>query len=142
MATRKTAGKVVRPPCGLCGKTGRFVRTECGGQWICDDEATDVLLSYARDSCSRNHRRFTLCGHHSVEGHGGDWRHGRWCRDDFATEIYVHFGTNEYNFVKLENPPGYTPTRCQQCRAIIRLAKDPFTMKGDACYCERCSPIP
>ena len=24
--------------CGLCGKSGKLIKTECCGQWICDDE--------------------------------------------------------------------------------------------------------
>jgi len=56
--------------------------------------------------------------------------------------MYVYYGTNEYNFVKLENPPSYSPTRCKRCRRVIRLAEDAYTMKGTGYYCDRCSPIP
>ncbi len=59
--------------CGLCGKTDNLVRTECCGGWVCDDEIEYVPFSYARNSCSRNHRRYTLCGHHRAEEHQGDW---------------------------------------------------------------------
>jgi hypothetical protein len=50
--------------CGLCGKKGKLTRTDCCGQWICDDEDKYVMFSYARNSCHRNHRRYTLCGYH------------------------------------------------------------------------------
>src|ERR1039458_3867900 len=43
------------PRCGLCGKKGKLTRTECCGQWICDDEDNYVVFSYARNSC---HRKF------------------------------------------------------------------------------------
>ena len=93
--------------CGLCGKTRKLTRTECCRRWICDDEDKYILFSYARNSCSRNHRRYTLCGYHSSEEHPGDWRECQRCRKEIQAEMYVHYGTNEYNFVKLENPPCY-----------------------------------
>ena len=140
-ATRP-ARKGSGPRCGLCGKAGKLMRTECCGQWICDDEDTYVIFSYARNSCSRNHRRYTLCGYHSAEEHSGDWRECQQCRKDIETEMYVYYGTNDYNFVKLENPPSYEPTRCKKCGAVIRLAEHAYTMKGAGYYCERCSPVP
>jgi hypothetical protein len=136
-----TARKASGPACGLCGKRGRITRTECCGQWICDDEDTYVLFSYARNSCSRNHRRYTLCGYHAAEEHAGDWRECRRCRRDIITEMYVYYGTNDYNFVKLEHPPTFEPTRCTRCRKVIRLAEDAYSMKDNGYYCERCSPL-
>jgi len=100
------------------------------------------MFSYARNSCSRNHRRYTLCGSHSTEGHAGDWRVCRKCRKDFPTEMYVYYGTNAYNFVKLTNPPSYEPTLCVKCGIAIRLAADAYTIKGGGYYCEQCSPLP
>jgi len=51
------------PPCGLCGETKKpRHKTECCGNWVCGDESEYVMFSYSRDICSRNHRRFTLCG--------------------------------------------------------------------------------
>ena len=87
-----------RPRCGLCGKTRKLTKTECCGQWICDDEDKYIIFSYARNSCSRNHRRFTLCGYHYTEEHEGNWKDCPECRNSFETEIYVYYGTNEYNF--------------------------------------------
>jgi hypothetical protein len=127
--------------CGLCGKMRKLTRTECCDQWICDDEDSYVLFSYARNSCSRNHRRYTLCGYHSAEGHSGDWRTCQRCLKEIPTEMYVYYGTNEYNFVKLENPPSYEPTLCTKCGRIIRLAEDAYSIKGKGYYCARCSPI-
>src|SRR3989338_8005647 len=62
--SRKSAPK---PRCGLCGKTRNLTKTECCGNWICDDEHKYVIFSYARNSCYRNHRRYTLCGSHHAE---------------------------------------------------------------------------
>ena len=98
-----------------------------------------MLFSYARNSCSRNHRRYTLCGYHASEEHAGDWRECGRCRQDIVTEMYVYYGTNEYNFVKLANPPAFEPTRCARCRRVIRLAEDAYTMKGKDHHCDRCS---
>ena len=78
-----------KPRCGLCGKTKKLTKTECCGNWICDDEDEYVLFSYARNSCSRDHRRFTLCGFHCLEGHAGDWKDCPKCRTSFEIEMYV-----------------------------------------------------
>ncbi len=138
--TKKTKRKpqAVRPRCGLCGKTGKLTKTECCDQWICDDEDQYELFSYARNSCYRNHRRYTLCGYHYAEEHTGDWRTCPQCRQGFETELYVYFGTNDYNFEKLENPPEYEPTRCAKCNVVIRLGEDGYTIEGDQYFCTNC----
>jgi hypothetical protein len=137
---RKTPANA--PCCGLCGKTKKLTKTECCGEWICDDEANYQLFSYARNSCSRNHRRFTLCGFHHGEGHGGDWAECPKCRADFDTEDYVNYGTNEYNFRKLANPPTYEPTRCSNCNSIIVRAEGGYSSLGDKFFCNKCSGAP
>ena len=35
-----------------CGATDNLTKTECCGQWICDDEDQYVLFSYAHNSCT------------------------------------------------------------------------------------------
>jgi len=90
--------------CGLCGKTRSLTRTECCGQWICDDEHKYVLFSYAHTSCFRNHRRYTLCGYHSAEEHTGDWRECQRCRNEIQTEMYVYYGTNEPRWTPQNRP--------------------------------------
>lgn len=125
--------------CGLCGKTKKLTRTFCCGNWICDDENKYVMFSYARNSCHRNHERYTLCGYHHIEHHNGDWRECKKCRRAFVTEIYVYFGTNEYNFVWLENPPKYKPTRCVLCDKVIKLGEDGYSQLGKDHYCWSCS---
>jgi hypothetical protein len=128
------------PRCGLCGKTSNLTRTECCDQWICDDEDQYVLFSYARNSCYRNHRRYTLCSYHYVEDHPGSWKDCLICKNDFEeAEMYVYYGTNEYNFEKLENPPDYEPTKCAKCNAVIILGEDAYSMHGENYFCEKCT---
>jgi len=138
-AKAKVARTSNRPRCGLCGKTANLTKTECCGMWICDDEQNYVMFSYARNSCSRNHRRYTLCGYHHCEGHDGDWKDCPKCREAFETEKSAWYGTNEYNFEKLPNPPEYEPTHCADCGKVIRLGTEGYSMQGDNYWCERCS---
>ena len=135
---KKDNDKNLKPKCGLCGKTKNLTKTECCGNWICDDEDEYVLFSYARNSCYRNHDRFTLCGSHYSEGHEGDWKDCKICREDIETEMYVWYGTNEYNFEKLENPPEYEPTKCSGCGKIISLSEDSCYIKMGKYWCEEC----
>ena len=128
-----------KPRCGLCGKTRKLTKTECCGQWICDDEEKYVIFSYARNSCSRNHQRYTLCGSHYAEEHEGSWKDCLVCRNGFETEMYVYYGTNEFNFEKLKNPPAYLPTKCAKCGVIISLGYDGYSMKGSKYWCEECT---
>ncbi len=145
VATKKTTAEkqgskgAEKPRCGLCGKTRKLTQTECCGHWICDDEDKYVLFSYARTSCSRNHRRYTLCCYHYTENHSGNWLDCRTCRKDFDTEIYVYYGTNEYNFTKLPNPPSYKPTKCLTCDKVINLGEDGYSTQGRDYFCMECS---
>ncbi len=129
------------PRCGLCGNTEKLTKTECCGNWICDDEGQYELFSYARNSCYRNHRRFTLCGHHHDEEHSGNWKDCPQCKKDANAEMYAHFGTNEYNFEKLENPPDYEPTRCTTCNVVIPLSEGGYSMTGGEYFCGKCKPL-
>jgi hypothetical protein len=143
--TRRTAARTraasSKPKCGLCGKGGRLAQTECCGNWICDDYEKYQLFSYSTKSCRRNHDRYTLCCHHHNEGHEGDWRSCQACRDGFETEMYVWYGTNEFNFTKLENPPTFEPTHCSKCKRVIHLGTDGYTTQGDNYFCQRCFPM-
>lgn len=124
--------------CGLCGKSKDLVRTECCNKWICDDESSYRMFSFARKSCNRNHRRLTLCGFHHSEGHEGTWQDCAKCRGDFETEMYVHYGTNEYNFDRLQNPPSYEPTLCHVCGRRIVLSEGGYTQCGKTYTCMDC----
>ena len=138
-AKRKKTTHKTGPRCGLCGKTENLTKTECCGNWICDDEQNYVLFSYANNSCYRNHRRYTLCAYHYNEGHDGDWKDCDKCREDIETEMYVWYGTNEYNFEKLTNLPDYEPTKCSDCGNVIVLGEDGYSMSGNKYYCNLCT---
>ena len=125
--------------CGLCGKTKKLTKTECCGQWICDDEDQYQLFSYARNSCHRNHRRYTLCGNHFNEGHDGHWQDCVKCREGIKTEMYVYYGTNENNFETLRNPPSYEPTKCHKCGTVIVLGDGGYSVLGDNYSCIECT---
>jgi hypothetical protein len=146
-ARKATKGKAAaprgdQPRCGLCGKTTKLIRTDCCGNWICNDEHKYALFSYARNSCHRNHRRYTLCAYHHNEGHPGDWKTCEECRADFETEMYVYYGTNEYNFEKLPSPPAYEPTKCGSCGKVIRLGMGGYSFSGGKYFCMDCSNFP
>jgi hypothetical protein len=127
-----------KPRCGLCGNTKNLIKTDCCDNWICDDEDQYQMFSFARNSCHRNHRRLTLCGGHYAEGHGDQWQNCSECREGFETEMYVYFGTNEYNFEKLPSPPKYTPTHCVKCKRIIKLGIEGYSYGSNGYTCERC----
>lgn len=131
--------KADKPRCGLCGKTKNLIKTECCGNWICDDEHKYVLFSYATNSCSRNHRRYTLCVYHFNEGHKGDWKTCKKCRTEFEPEMVVWYGTNEHNFEKMPDPPSFEPTHCSKCGVVIKLGTDGFAQSGDEYWCENCA---
>jgi hypothetical protein len=129
------------PPrkCGLCGNTKELTKTECCGQWICNDEHKYQLFSYARNSCHRNHRRYTLCGHHFESGHEGAWQTCPTCREGIEAEMYAYYGTNEFNFERLEEVPEFEPTLCAGCNAIIHLAEGGYSVSGGGHYCPECT---
>jgi hypothetical protein len=136
---RAAVARSGKPRCGLCGKTGNLTKTECCGQWICEDADSYVLFSYARNSCHRNHSRYTLCAYHYNEGHAGDWQTCPQCREDIETEMYVYYGTNEYNFEKLRNPPKYKPTHCSKCGRVIVLSDGGYSSGREGYLCDRCT---
>ena len=53
--------------------------------------------------------------------------------------MYVWYGTNEYNFEKLQNPPAFDPTHCSRCKAVISLGEDGYSQRGDEYFCEGCT---
>ena len=140
---KQADGEEGRPRCGLCGNTINLTKTPCCDNWICDDEASYTLFSYGRNCCYRNHRRYTVCGTHHAEGHEGHWKDCGECREFFhETELYVHFGTNEFNFETLDDPPDYEPTRCSECGRIIKLGLEGYMMSGDDYTCGGCADTP
>jgi hypothetical protein len=91
--------------CELCRRlTEHLVKTECWGRMVCA-----ILLSngpvVSKSSCLVKHSRFTLCGVHHNEEHGGDWKSCEVCPKTWPLEMYIWYGTNKWNFEKLENRP-------------------------------------
>ena len=87
------------PACGLCGKRDKTCqKTDCCGNIICGDESKYVMFSYSHDICSRNHRKYTICASHYMEEHKGDWKDCKKCLNNFDTDNYTWFSTNEFNF--------------------------------------------
>jgi len=134
----RAKAKATKPRCGLCGKTKNLTRTACCGNWICDDEHKYVLFSYARNSCHRNHSRYTLCGYHFSEDHEGDWKTCKKCREGFEPEMVAYFGTNEYNFEKMPDPPSFEPTQCSKCGKVIVLPEGGYAHGVDGYRCSDC----
>jgi hypothetical protein len=52
--------------------------------------------------------------------------------------MYVYYGTNEYNFEVLENPPKYEPTKCSKCGRTIKLGEGGYSYGKDGYRCGRC----
>ncbi len=124
--------------CFICGATTNLVRTECCGKWICDDEDEYVPFSYAHNSCHRNHRRYTLCAYHHDNGHKGDWKTCPECRKMAEPEMVAWFGTNEYNWEKMPDPPKFEPTRCHKCGKVIRLPEGGYSHGPEGYTCAEC----
>lgn len=128
--------------CALCGKSDLVTTTPCCGRPICDDADAYVLFSYAANSCYHNHSRYTLCASHYNEDHHGDWKTCVRCRESFETELYVWYGTNEYNFERLKNPPDYEPTFCARCGKRIALPEGGYTVTPARDYlCYACDDV-
>lgn len=93
------------------------------------------------NSCSRNHRRYTLCGGHHGEGHEGDWKTCKVCREELVPEMYAYYATNEYNFEILPNPPAYKPTHCSKCGRVIVLSEGGYSYGQGGYTCMDCSDV-
>jgi hypothetical protein len=142
-AQQRRKGVPADARCGVCGKQDNLTKTSCCDNWICDDTDQYVMFSYARNSCYRNHDRYTLCAYHWHEGHDGDWQTCAKCRAEIEPEMYAYYGTNEYNFTVLKNPPKFKPTRCAECKRVISLSQDGYMLKPNGDYiCTNCSPPP
>jgi|SRR3990167_4199941 len=136
-AQKKSSNK---PKCGLCGSSKKkLTKTLCCNHWICDDEDSYVVFSYARNSCYRNHDRYTLCSYHFNEDHSGKWQNCQKCKEEFELPDYVHMGTNEYNFEILKNPEKVT-IACAHCGFVANTVEAFViqTLKGYYCPKEKC----
>lgn len=78
-----------RKACGLCGKAGGKLRkTECCDNWVCNDYHKYRLFSYALNSCSRNHDRYSACSYHFIESHPGEWQDCIQCKENVVNDDF------------------------------------------------------
>lgn len=126
--------KLRKPACGLCGKTENLTKTPCCNNWICDDTHEYVPFSYDTNSCYRNHDRYTLCSYHHKENHPGKWQDCNKCREEFQLENYVDFGTNDFNFEKLKNPPKIK-IKCTNCGFESNTVQDFAFQTSEGWFC-------
>ena len=134
-------GQKEEKKCFICGATKNLVRTECCGKWICDDEDKYVPFSYAHNSCHRNHRRYTLCAYHHDNGHKGDWKTCPECRKMAEPEMVAWYGTNEYNWEKMPDPPKFKPTKCSKCGKTIVLSEGGYSHGKEGYTCSDCFSV-
>ncbi len=127
--------------CGICGSKGPLTKTSCCDELICDDIKNDQGVPVEQSECRRNHEKYTLCHHHYRNEHEGDWKECKECRDSFDTEMYVYYGTNEYNVEVLDDPPDYAPTECAECGTVVDRSRDAHQMTQDGILCADCCEI-
>ncbi len=70
----------------------------------------------------------------SSQGMGWEARRG-----EFETEMYVYYGTNDYNFQKLPDPPRFEPTLCDKCGRRVVLSDVGYTQMAGTYICMSCS---
>ena len=57
--------------------------------------------TFLKNSCRRNHDKYTFCGQHSREKHIGDWKKCKICKNQNSDVDYTNLSTNNFNFEKL-----------------------------------------
>ena len=62
-------------------------------------------------------------------------------KTEIETEMYVYYGTNEYNFEVLDNPPKYEKKKCCKCNRIIKLSEESVTIGKEGYTCSDCFKI-
>jgi hypothetical protein len=127
-----------RKRCGLCGATDKIIKTKCCNNYICDAE---VSYMFDDGSCYHKHYGLTICGHHYAWKHEGEWQNCQKCRNSLMTERYVWYGTNNYNFTKLETPPTFEPNNCCTCGIIIKIGQESYWVKDNNYYCFHCATL-
>ncbi|KAG8698388.1 hypothetical protein FRC08_005964, partial [Ceratobasidium sp. 394] len=129
--------------CGLCGKSdGPLMKTTCCNRTVCDDYEKYQAFTFARNSCARNHDRYTRCCYHFNEGHGGDAITCKKCDNDHEGETSTWYLTSSFNFledIERANPPSFAPTMCCKCGQQIKLNIDGVSYGRGGKECRRCS---
>lgn len=151
----KTSREEKNKSCGLCGnRMPPFTLTTCCNRVVCDDQSDYQLMSYARNSCSRNHWRYSLCSFHHTEGHGSsDWKTCQECKSSFEEYEWFKMGSNPPEAPACVNFPDDVLTsetrpalpRCSQCQKEINFyANEAFSVGycshgQSGMRCSRCS---
>jgi hypothetical protein len=60
-----------------------------------------IPSTFLKNSCRRNHDKYTLCGQHFREKHIGDWKKCKICKNQNSDVDYTNLSTNNFNFEKL-----------------------------------------
>lgn len=123
--------------CKLCGCKDSLCKTECCGQTICNVPVDSSALTYPRETCSRAHRKYTLCSYHYHFRHAApDWRECTQCAENKMTWL----SHNGYNFTPLTHPPkGRMFTqRCSTCYRRIHQGFDVFSVVDGQLKCKTC----
>lgn len=143
------------PECGLCGnRRGPLEYTECCNRLVCDDEGSYRMHSYSRMHCSRNHRRYTICGYHCGENHKGKWQDCQKCKDyfrecdgslgyEYASKAgnppHLPFKFNfdkdamEFNWKEMEFP------ECDMCQRPVDTVMESFMRLPGSCGLLQCA---
>eukprot|EP01133_Synstelium_polycarpum_P012996 gene12996-15287_t len=148
--------------CHICGQQPsrnlKLTRTECCGNWVCDNEDQYQLFSGSRDFCGRSHAKYTICGtkSHTARKHQSpDWRTCQQCKVEPpekgmlaglfggppSKESSLYFGTNGYNFMPMLNVPYNRVTvDCGRCkRAFLSYIEgSSLTMGDNTIICPEC----
>lgn len=136
----------VRAMCGLCGgRKPPFLITECCSRVVCCDHDNYVLMTYERNSCARNHSRYSMCSTHHNERHSGSWKTCQRCRGNYDPYDYYTYGTNSpdvpsrSNFPDdvLDEPPPPLPC-CAQCGRSVDTATEGHSFGAEGLTCMRC----
>ena len=98
--------KSEKPRAASCSKTGKLRKTQCCGNWVCDDHDKYVPFSYAQKQLQPGiMTTIPSAGIITMKGMEATGKTARNAATYFETEMYVWYGTNDYNFEKLETRP-------------------------------------
>lgn len=137
----------VRRMCGLCrARKPPFKYTECCRRVVCADEGNYVLMSYGRNSCSRNHNRYTNCSNHNQAGHAGRWQDCAACKNGYDEYDWWTFGSNPPDLAACCNFPddvlqGPRPSLplCSGCRRPVDTATEAHSFGATGLCCMACT---
>lgn len=91
-------------------------------------------MSYARNSCARNYRRYTACANHQNERHSGqDWKECSCCTGktaDWGGENTAWYCTNNYctgERIEQDKVPDFESSVCIKCNKHVKLQLESYS---------------